>query len=33
MAERMDKLRKLPKEKQRFVLGMIDAALQNAAAE
>lgn len=33
MAERLEKLRKLPKDKQRFVLGMIDAALQNAGAE
>ena len=33
MNERVEKLRKLSKEKQRFVLSMIDAALQNASAE
>jgi transcriptional regulator with XRE-family HTH domain len=33
MAERIERLRRLPKEKQRFVLGMIDAALENAGAE
>ncbi len=33
MAERVERLRRLPKDKQRFVLKMIDAALQNAAAE
>lgn len=32
IATRIERLRKLPKDKQRFILGMIDAALENTTS-